>query len=144
MCKDNKTQGQLQLLHILKPCWVVILEFSLVVVELQSSVSDSSWYLKVSSSIPGHSRAGGCVWMVWLGTAGDFSSVSWGNHFMAEFNILMVQRWNISQAPGSHEISIFYRGKSFTSNIRTCIYAYIYTYICVKACNLTRTVRPTS
>lgn len=28
-------------------------------------------------------------------TAGDFSRVSRGNHFVAEFNILLVQRWNI-------------------------------------------------
>lgn len=28
------------------------------------------------------------------GTAGDFSGVSGGNHSVAEFNILMVQRWN--------------------------------------------------
>lgn len=101
----------------------MILEFGLAGVETQSSVSDSSRYLVVSSSIPAHSRAGGYIRMVWSGTAGDFWSVSWGNHFVAEFNILMIQRWNISQAPGRHEIDIFYRRKGFTSNIRTCIYA---------------------
>lgn len=74
-CARRTKRGVSFILDLLKPRWAAILELSLVGAEMQPSVSDSSWYLKASTSIPGHGGAAGCAWTAWSGTAGDFSLV---------------------------------------------------------------------